>query len=203
MFNIEFLLTAFVVVLIPGTGVIYTASNGIFNGRRSSIAAAIGCTLGIIPHLIAGIVGLSAIMHMSALVFQVIKGFGVLYLLYLAWGMWSDKGTISFEKEDEKKLFQIAKRAIFMNLLNPKLTIFFLAFLPQFLNHSSKVSTTLQLFGMSIVFMGMTLVVFIMYGLLANSVRSLFIGSEKRLRKMQQSFALIFAALGVKLAFSD
>lgn len=203
MFSPEFLLTALVVVLIPGTGVIYTVSNGIFNGRKSSIFAALGCTLGIVPHLAAGILGLSAIMHMSASLFQVIKYAGVLYLLYLAWGMWRDTGAINFEEKEEKELGHIAKRGFLINILNPKLTIFFLAFLPQFLDRSSSLSTTLQLLSMSAVFMLMTLVVFALYGVLGSSVRQFFIGSKKRLRRMQQSFGVIFAALGIKLALSE
>lgn len=203
MFSPEFLITALVVVLIPGTGVIYTVSTGIFNGKRSSIAAAFGCTAGIIPHLIAGILGLSALMHMSALVFQVIKFAGVLYLLYLAWGMWQDKGSIQFEEREEKRSLQVAKRAVLINILNPKLTIFFLAFLPQFLNHNSPVHTTVQLLGMSLVFMVMTLAVFLLYGLLGSAVRSFFVGSKRRLQYMQRSFAVVFAALGAKLALSE
>lgn len=203
MFSPEFLITALVVVLIPGTGVIYTVSTGIFNGKRSSIAAAFGCTAGIIPHLIAGILGLSALMHMSALVFQVIKFAGVLYLLYLAWGMWQDKGSIQFEEREEKRSLQVAKRAVLINILNPKLTIFFLAFLPQFLNHNSSVHTTVQLLGMSFVFMVMTLAVFLLYGLLGSAVRSFFVGSKRRLQYMQRSFAVVFAVLGAKLALSE
>lgn len=203
MFSPEFLITALVVVLIPGTGVIYTVSTGIFNGKRSSIAAAFGCTAGIIPHLIAGILGLSALMHMSALVFQVIKFAGVLYLLYLAWGMWQDKGSIQFEEREEKRSLQVAKRAVLINILNPKLTIFFLAFLPQFLNHNSPVHTTVQLLGMSLVFMVMTLAVFLLYGLLGSAVRSFFVGSKRRLQYMQRSFAVVFAVLGAKLALSE
>lgn len=203
MFSPEFLITALVVVLIPGTGVIYTVSNGIFNGKRSSIAAAVGCTAGIVPHLIAGILGLSALMHMSALVFQVIKFAGVIYLLYLAWGMWQDKGSIQFEEKEEKEHFHVAKRAVLINILNPKLTIFFLAFLPQFLDKTSSVHTSMQLIGMSLIFMLMTLCVFVLYGLLGSSVRSFFVGSKKRLQYMQRSFAVVFAALGAKLALSE
>lgn len=203
MFSMEFFITAIVVVLIPGTGVIYTVSNGIFNGKKSSISAAIGCTAGIIPHLMAGILGLSAIMHISATIFQIVKYAGVVYLFYLAWGLWKDKGVIQFESKKEKDLSSIAKRGFLISILNPKLTIFFLAFLPQFINCNSKFSTTIQLLGMSLIFMIMTLSIFIIYGILGTSVRAFFIGSEKRLRRMQQSFAIIFAGLGIKLAISD
>ncbi len=204
MFSTEFLLTSLVVVLIPGTGVIYTMTNGLFRGRMESVAAALGCTAGIIPHLLAGIFGLSAILHMSALAFQVIKFAGVLYLLYLAWGMWHDKGGMKFDSEAKKEGYlQIVRRGVLINILNPKLTIFFLAFLPQFLSSDSTLSTTAQLFSMSAIFMAMTFVVFVLYGLFANYVSSFLTASGGGMRKIQRLFALIFASLGLKLAFSE
>ena len=135
MISSEFLLTSLVVVLIPGTGVIYTISNGIFLGWRASIAAAIGCTAGIIPHLLASILGLSAILHMSAVAFQVIKLVGALYLLYLAWGMWRETGALKFDSSCSNMRYrQIITRGFLINILNPKLSVFFLAFLPLLLH---------------------------------------------------------------------
>ena len=97
MFSTEFLITSLVVVLIPGTGVIYTVSTGLFLGWRASVAAAFGCTAGITPHLSASILGLSAILHMSALAFQAVKFAGAAYLLYLAWAMWRETGSLKFD----------------------------------------------------------------------------------------------------------
>ena len=129
MFSTEFLLTSLVVVLIPGTGVIYTVSNGLFLGRRASIAAALGCTAGIIPHLTASILGLSAILHISAMAFQIIKYAGAAYLMYLAWSMWRDTGSLNFNNPSQSKgMFKIALRGILINILNPK-PYFFLRFL--------------------------------------------------------------------------
>ena len=133
MFSTEFLITSLVVVLVPGTGVIYTVSTGLFLGRRASIAAACGCTAGIIPHLTASILGLSAILHMSAVAFQLIKYAGAIYLLYLAWSMWRETGALRFNSPAAKNsVRQIALRGFLLNILNPKLSIFFLAFLPLF-----------------------------------------------------------------------
>ncbi len=203
MFNADFLLTSLIVVLVPGTGVIYTLSNGFFLGRRASIAAAVGCTAGIIPHLTASILGLSAILHMSALAFQFIKYAGVLYLLYLAWSMWCETGSLNFNAYSQSKgLFQIAIRGILINILNPKLTIFFLAFLPLFIS-SQAVSPTLQLVILSSVFMTMTLLIFILYGLSANMVRSRVAESPRIITLLQRSFAAIFALFGLKLALTD
>ena len=203
MFSAEFLLTSLIVVLIPGTGVIYTVSNGLFAGRKAGIAAALGCTAGIIPHLTAGILGLSAILHMSAMAFQVIKYAGVLYLLYLAWSMWRETGSINFSNPlHSKSMSRIAIRGILINILNPKLTIFFLAFLPLFIS-PGVLSPTMQLIILSLAFMAMTLIIFILYGLSANLVRSHVVSSPKAVTLMQRSFAAVFALFGLKLALTE
>lgn len=203
MLSTDFLLTSLVVVLIPGTGVVYTVSNALFLGWRASIAAAFGCTAGIVPHLTASILGLSAVLHMSALAFQTIKYAGVLYLLYLAWSMWRDTGTLKLDAPSCKKgLWQIATRGFLINILNPKLSIFFLAFLPLFVSPYSS-SPTFQMLTLSVVFMAMTLIIFILYGLSANAVRKHVVDSPKATTWLQRSFASIFAALGAKLAMTE
>jgi threonine/homoserine/homoserine lactone efflux protein len=203
MFSTEFLLTSLVVVLIPGTGVIYTVSTGLFLGWRASIAAAFGCTAGIIPHLTASILGLSALLHLSAVAFQCVKFAGAAYLLYLAWSMWRDTGAMKFNSPSSKKgLWQIVMKGFLINILNPKLSIFFLAFLPLFVNPNT-ISPMFDMLLLSIVFMGMTLIVFILYGVLANSVRRHVIHSPRVIVWLQRSFAATFALLGVKLALTD
>jgi threonine/homoserine/homoserine lactone efflux protein len=204
MITAEFLLTSLIVVLIPGTGVIYTVSTGLFLGWRASIAAALGCTLGIVPHLLASILGLSAIMHLSAMAFQAIKIAGAAYLLYLAWSMWRESGSPAFEQSCGRSstLPRIAVRGVLINILNPKLTIFFLAFLPLFLTRDVA-SALPQLLLLSGVFMAMTLVVFVVYGACAHSVRACITGSPRRILWAQRSFALAFASLGVKLAMTE
>jgi len=199
----EFLLTSLVVVLIPGTGVIYTVSSGLFHGTRASSFAALGCTLGILPHLVASLLGLAAVMHMSALAFQMLKILGVIYLFYLAWSAWHDRGAAHFEKSGVAQTWVATVwRGILLNVLNPKLTLFFLAFMPQFI--SSKSNTWLvQMLCLSAVFMAMTLAVFILYGILASVVRSYVLNSPAILIWMQRSFAVVFAALGLKLALSE
>ena len=199
----EFLITSLVVVLIPGTGVIYTISSGLFIGFRASIAAAIGCTAGIIPHLLACIMGLSAIIHMSSLAFQLLKYAGTAYLLYLAWGMWRETGALKFDKPNHKNsLTQIAIKGFLINILNPKLSIFFLAFLPLFISPETS-SPLLQMLILSAVFMIMTLCIFMLYGASAHSVRTYVTNSPKITLWLQRSFAAIFAALGVKLALTE
>ncbi|WP_319404500.1 LysE family translocator [uncultured Desulfosarcina sp.] len=203
MFSTEFFLTSLVVVLIPGTGVIYTVSTGLFIGWRASIAAAFGCTMGIIPHLTASVLGLSAILHMSAIAFQVVKCAGVFYLMYLSWSMWRETGLLQVNSPDSKKsLLEIVVKGFLINILNPKLSIFFLAFLPLFV--SPNISSPLfQMLILSAVFMAMTLIVFILYGLSANYVSKYIVSSKKVSTYLQKSFAAIFAVLGVKLAMTE
>ena len=203
MLTPEFLLTSLVVVLIPGTGVLYTVSTGLFHGRRASIAAAVGCTAGILPHLLAAILGLTAILNLSSNIFQLLKYGGAAYLLYLAWGIWRETGAISFTSDNRSKgSRQIIVKAILINFLNPKLSIFFLAFLPQFISTSST-PPMLQLFVLSGVFMAMTLGVFVLYGLTAHQVRRHVIDSPKIRIRLQRSFAGVFALLGLRLALAD
>jgi threonine/homoserine/homoserine lactone efflux protein len=201
--NTEFLITSLVVVLIPGTGVIYTVSTGLFQGWRASIAAACGCTAGIIPHLLASSLGLAAILHMSAIAFQLLKFAGVGYLLYLAWSMWRETGALSFDAPTRGRgAGSIALRGFLINILNPKLSIFFLAFLPQFVP-AGTADPLLQVGWLSAIFMVMTLIIFILYGFCAHGVRSYVVNSPILIKRLQRSFALVFAALGCKLALSD
>jgi threonine/homoserine/homoserine lactone efflux protein len=203
MFSSEFLLTSLVVVLIPGTGVIYTVSTGLAQHWRASIAAALGCTAGILPHLTASILGLSAILQMSARAFQVLKFAGSIYLLYLAWSMWRDTGTLKLDHANQKKgAIQIALKGFLINILNPKLTLFFFAFLPLFVSPEVS-SPTLQMLGLSAVFMVMTFVIFTLYGILASWISIYLINSPKAIRRMQRSFAIIFAVLAAKLILSE
>jgi len=203
MINTEFLLSSLIVVLIPGTGVVYTITTGLTLKWRASIAAAIGCTLGIVPHILASILGLSALLNMSAQVFSALKIAGAMYLLYLAWNMWREAGTLEINKKStETSAAQIVIKAIAINLLNPKLTIFFFAFLPLFVSKDSS-SPTMEMIMLSAVFMGMTFIIFVLYGILASGISTYLINSSKAVKRLQQAFAVILAAFAVKLALSE
>jgi len=203
MISPEFLLTSLVVVLVPGTGVLYTVSTGLVQGRRASIWASLGCTAGIVPHLAATVLGLAAVMHASALAFQVLKFAGVLYLFYIAWATWRDKAAFSVDgRATRASPAGLVTKAFLINILNPKLTIFFLAFLPQFVDpHASR--PLAQLLVLSAVFMAMTFFVFVVYGFVAHAFRRLVIESPRVQQWLRYSFAAAFAALGAKLAATD
>ena len=203
MIKPEFLLASLVVVLIPGTGVVYTITTGLTLKWRASLAAAIGCTLGIVPHILASILGLSALMNMSAQVFSVLKLAGALYLLYLAWNMWREAGTLEIHKPGtETGLTKIILKAIAINLLNPKLTIFFFAVLPLFVSKNAP-SPTVEMILLSAVFMGLTLIVFALYGILASGISAYLMNSARAVKRVQQAFALILAGFAVKMALSE
>ena len=203
MLSTEFLITSLVVVLIPGTGVLYTVATGLFVGKRASVFAALGCTLGIVPALLASVFGLAAVFHTSALAFQVVKYIGAAYLLYLAWQMWKSSGPLTVDQGDASPQYMaIVLKGFLMNILNPKLSIFFLAFLPQFVPVSAD-NALLHMLTLGSVFILMTFAVFIVYGFLSGSFRELVINSKKASMAIQKVFSASFAALGMKLAFSE
>ena len=201
--SLEFLLTSLVVVLLPGTGVIYTLAIGLGRGFKASVAAAAGCTLGIVPAAVASIIGLAALLHTSALAFQAIKYLGVAYLFYMAWKILKDNTALEVSENKSKTGYsRIVMRAAILNVLNPKLSLFFLAFLPQFIS-SSATNATASLVWLAIVFMAMTFVVFVAYGAFAAYARDYVIRRPSVMKWIKRCFAGTFAFLGAKLAVSN
>ncbi len=201
--TLEFLLTAFVVVLLPGTGVIYTLAIGLGRGFRASVAASFGCTLGIVPAAIASIVGLAALLHTSALAFMVLKYLGVAYLFFMAWKILRDGSVMEVPEDGAKRsMTRIAITGALLNVLNPKLSLFFLAFLPQFVS-AETANPTMHLIALAGVFMAMTLAVFIAYGAFASAARDYVIQRPNVMQWIKRSFAGAFGFLGARLALSD
>ena len=203
MINLEFLITSLVVILVPGTGAIYTVSIGLAQGRNASTFAALGCTVGIVPHLLATVLGLAAVMHTSATAFQVLKYAGVVYLFYIAFATWRDKSAFSVDNSVAKTpAGGLVAKAFLLNILNPKLTIFFLAFLPQFIEPGAE-NPLLQLLRLSAVFMTMTFAIFVAYGFVAHGFRRLVVESAAVQRRLRYGFAAAFVGLGAKLALTE
>tara|TARA_R110002049_G_scaffold140930_6_gene302346 strand:- start:2982 stop:3590 length:609 start_codon:yes stop_codon:yes gene_type:complete len=201
--SLEFLLTALVVVLLPGTGVIYTLAVGLGRGFWASIAAAFGCTLGILPAAAASIVGLAAVLHTSALAFLVLKYLGVAYLLYMAWKILRDDSVMQVSNApQDQSLGPIALRGLLLNVLNPKLSLFFFAFLPQFIT-PGRGHATGQLILLAAVFMAMTFAVFVLYGACAALMRDYVIHRPAVMRLIRRCFAGSFGLLGARLALTD
>jgi threonine/homoserine/homoserine lactone efflux protein len=199
----DFWITSLIVIVSPGTGVLYTLAAGLSRGARASVVAAFGCTLGIVPHVAAAITGLAALLHTSALAFQAFKYVGVAYLLYMAWSALKEHGPLRVEREIKpRSAAQVTVHAILINILNPKLSIFFFAFLPQFV-HADDPHPLELMAGLSGVFMLLTFVVFVGYGLFAATIRTQVISRPRVLTWMRVSFAAAFVALGAKLAFAE
>jgi threonine/homoserine/homoserine lactone efflux protein len=201
--SIDFLITSLIVVASPGTGVLYTLAAALSRGPRAGVVAAFGCTLGIVPHMAAALMGLAALLHTSAVAFQTLKYLGVAYLLYMAWQALKERGALSLEERPQShSAAQVVVSAILINILNPKLSIFFFAFLPQFvaLDERHPLSRMLE---QSAVFMLLTFLVFVGYALCAAAVRSRVISRPRVLAWMRRSFAAAFVALGAKLALAE
>ncbi len=198
--SIEFLITTLVIVASPGTGALFTIGAGLSRGGHASLLAAFACTLGIVPHLLAALTGLAALLHTSALAFEIVKYAGVAYLLYMAWGTLKERGALKVEeKPDVRSAFQVIRDGILVNVLNPKLSIFFVAFLPQFIarDEPNVMARMLELSG---IFMLATFIIFSIYGLCAAAMRDKVIGSPRVMAWMRRSFAACFVALGARLA---
>jgi threonine/homoserine/homoserine lactone efflux protein len=201
--TLEFLLTTLVVVATPGTGVLYPLAAGLLRGARASVVAAIGCTLGILPHMVAAITGLAALLHTSAMAFQVLKYAGVAYLLFMAWSTLRERGALTVEEDTTPRSpMQVIVSGVLINILNPKLTIFFFAFLPQFVA-SGKPGAWLRMVELSAVFMLVTLIVFAGYGLLAAGLRRHVVSRPAVLTWMRRVFAGAFVALSARLALTS
>jgi threonine/homoserine/homoserine lactone efflux protein len=197
-----FLVTTLIVVATPGTGVLYTLAAGLSRGGRASIVAAVGCTLGIVPHMLAAITGLAALMNTSALAFHTLKYLGVAYLVFMAWSTLRDKDALTVAETAPLSPAKVIVSGILINILNPKLTIFFFAFLPQFVS-SDEAHSSLRMVELSAVFMLVTLAVFVVYGVFAAAVRNHILSRPRVITWMRRTFAGAFVALAGRLALAD
>lgn len=198
----EFLLTTLVVVATPGTGVLFTVAAGLARGTRASVVAAFGCTLGVVPHMLAAITGLAALLHTSALAFQVLKYLGVAYLVFMAWSTLRDKSALAVEEAAPLPAIKVIVSGVLVNLLNPKLTLFFFAFLPQFVS-AGEAGASVKMLGLSGVFMLVTFGVFAVYGAFAAAVRSRVISRPLVVIWMRRVFGGAFLALAARLALAE
>lgn len=199
--SIAFLLTTFAVVVTPGTGVVHVLATGLSHGRRASLIAAFGCTLSVLPHLLAGVTGLAALLHTSPVAYDTVKYLGVAYLLYMAWATLREKGTpeVPGEKGSAPPAGRAIASAALLNVLNPKVTMFFVAFLPQFVP-AGRSGSVAELLRLGAVFMAVTFAVFALYGMCAAAVRDRVLARPGVLTGLRRVFAVCFVGLGARLA---
>lgn len=201
--NLEFLTVSLLVVASPGTGAAVTIATGLSRGARTAAVAALGCTLGIVPHMLAAVTGLAVLLHASALAFESVKFAGVAYLLYIAWATWREQGVLAIDADGtDRSSREVIRHAVLVNLLNPKLSMFFLAFLPQFIAPDDA-APTLTMLQLSALFMAMTFAVFVLYGAFAARMRDRVLGSPTAMAWLRRGFAATFVALGAKLALTQ
>ena len=201
--NAGFLLTSLLVVAAPGTGVLYTVSTGLSRGARASLLAAVGCTLGIVPHMAVAVLSLAALLRASAMTFALLKWLGVAYLLWMAWHTLRDRSALDPQAQHvARSPLRMVVTAILLNLLNPKLPIFFLAFLPQFIAGNDP-SPIVRLLELGALFMLMTLAVFAAYGVFASFMRVHVLARPKVTVWMRRVFAAGFVALGLRLVLAN
>lgn len=194
-----FLVTSLIIIATPGTGAILTIAAGIREGKRLSLVTAFGCTLGIVPHLVAAITGTAALLRMGGVAFEVLRWVGIAYLLYMAISTWRSSGALALDSSAPRRsAMRTIGNAILANLLNPKLTLFFFAFLPQFVTRDA--ASLPQMLTLSGIFMALTLLVFAVYGLAASFFRTHLVERPALTRRIQKGFALGYVGIGVGLA---
>lgn len=193
----DYLLTAFIVCVAPGIGVVYTLSATLGGGFRGGFWAALGCTIATVIHMVVAMAGLAAVLHMSAMLFQILKFAGVAYLMWMAWAVLKDRGGLSVRPATPEAARRLVRRGILLNILNPKLPLFFMAFIPQFMPDGAGTAVLIEL-GAG--FTAMTFAVFIGYAALAASGRQRVLASDRAMGWLRRIFAASFAALGLKLA---
>lgn len=194
----EFLLTAFIVCITPGIGVIYTLSVTLGGGFRAGLWATLGCTLATVFHMVVAMAGLAAVLHTSAVLFQAVKFAGVAYLLWMAWAVLKSSGALAIEPAQGGSAGRLVWRGILLNILNPKLPLFFIAFLPQFLPANDP--SLMPLITLGFGFTAMTCATFVLYAGIAASGRRAILSSPSVMTWMRRAFAASFAFLGVRLA---
>lgn len=195
----EFLLTALIVCIVPGIGVVYTLSATLGAGFRAGIMASVGCTIATVLHLVVALSGLAAVLYTSAILFQAIKYAGVAYLIWMAWAILGDRGSLSVKAAEPQPAWVVVRRGIALNILNPKLPLFFIAFLPQFLP-DEKAGALPAMIELGLAFSALTFLTFAGYAALAALGRNAVLGRPAVLLWLKRAFAASFAALGLRLA---
>jgi len=201
--SLAFLVTAFVVVLTPGTGALLSVAAGLRNGPRHGLVTAFGCTLGIVPHLVAAVTGAAALLRAGGTAFEVVRFLGMAYLLWTAWSLWRDTGVLRpGNGRNRTSPTRTVVSAVLANLLNPKLTIFFFVFLPQFVPPRAE-HPVARMTGLCLVFMAMTFVVFALYGVLAGLAGDRLLRRPSAVRRLQRVFSLSLVGVAGRLAATD
>lgn len=200
---ISFLGVAIVLTVMPGPDNLFTLAQSIAKGKNAGIYTSLGLCTGLIVHITAATIGVTAIIYQSALAFTVVKYIGAAYLLFLAFKSFKEKGS-SFDLKAENSLDYKAlyKKGIIMNLLNPKLSLFFLAFFPQFIHYENG-NASIQMLVYGIVFLIQAFVIFMLISIFAGKVGYFLRKNPSLSKKISIIQGSLFALIGLKIAFSQ
>ncbi len=197
-----FLGASIALTLAPGPDNIFVMTQGITRGRRPAIITALGMCSGVTVHTVAAAFGLSAIFHTSAIAFNVVKYAGALYLLYLAYRTMKDRSTIAFSNKDDRPVAALFKRGFIMNVLNPKVAMFFLAFLPQFVTPDMP-HLSLYILLLGAIFMFQAVIVFCLIGYFAGNIGSYLQKRPRIAKQFDWITSGVFASLAIRLALVE
>lgn len=200
---LAFLGAAIVLTIMPGPDNVFTLTQSIAKGRNAGIFTTLGLCTGLLVHIFAATFGLAAIIYQSSLAFAVIKYAGAAYLLFLAYKSFRAK-DMSFElkSSDTLNYKSLYKKGVIMNVLNPKISLFFLAFLPQFVNQESG-NVSVQMLVLGVVFLMQTLVLFILISIFAGKVGSFLRRNPSFSKKINYIQGSLFTLIGLKIAFTQ
>lgn len=188
--------------IAPGPDNIFVLTQGIARGRKPAIVTALGMCSGISVHTTAAAFGLSAVFYSSAVAFNVVKYAGAAYLLYLAWKTLAEQSTITLSNADGRATVALFKRGFIMNVLNPKVAMFFLAFLPQFVTPDTEFFA-LQMLLLGLIFMVQAVLIFCLIGFFSGSIGNFILARPRIAKYFDWLTAGVFASLGVRLALTE
>ncbi|MBB3869319.1 LysE family translocator [Parageobacillus toebii NBRC 107807] len=199
----SFLGVAILLTLMPGPDILFVITQSISQDKKAGVATALGLCSGLIVHITAAALGISAIIYQSALAFTVVKYMGAAYLLYLAWQSFKEKETgFTINHHKPLKYKSLYKKGIFMNLLNPKVSLFFLALLPQFVNKSMG-HIALQMLILGIIFLVQALVIFVAVSVFSEKLRHVLLANSFIAKRMNIIKGLLLGLIGTQMALSE
>lgn len=200
--TLSFLGAAILLTLAPGPDILFVIAQSISQNSKAGIATACGLCTGLFVHITAAVLGVSAVIYASATAFAVVKYAGAAYLLYLAWQAFRDKRSeIGLTGKPHASYGALYRRGILMNVLNPKVSLFFIALLPQFVDRSAG-HVSLQMLGLGVIFLLQALIIFILVSLFANRFGQWLMRSKTIARKINVLQGLLFTAIALQIAFS-
>lgn len=199
---IAFLGAAIVLTVMPGPDNLFVLAQSIAQDQKAGLVTSLGLCTGLLVHITAAVLGISAIIYQSTVIFSVVKFAGAAYLLYLAWQSFRAKGDpFTIEQQNVQSYITLYKKGILMNVLNPKVSLFFLALLPQFVNpiHGN---VAFQMLILGIVFLVQALVLFSLFSIFAGKVRKVIVVKPSIAKRLNMIQGMLFTFIGIQIALS-